>query len=387
MIQARKESAEREIAQVQAAHQLQEHEKISAHREWSEKKAAYEALDQGVKACEAEIDEISKTERQKVEAFWQLRRKQPEDLAEIRRNRAEAEGAVQQAQLNLQQAVALLQNDPRPALRENLQREVGELQRTLQKIELTQFEYDELYKEVTNPAFDKLIKQQEEMIADPDKPVTGLEAANRSKEGVKEAPKRLEEMRAKEKRLAELTKWLSQNNPQPLRERISKIQPLIERIEVSFAQMEDQLQLPQQRANASRAVNSASRWRELEEEIQAILQQLESLLGEIKGLGTLIAQKTGALGEKTDRCEESRLKFRDAELRKQSTEEMCQISAQRLAATAAEIHLHMLRLWKGLFSILEPAFKKTFSGQTENGFCKIIAFHLNKFYHLLLNWR
>ncbi|HEY5235376.1 MAG TPA: hypothetical protein VIJ14_04285, partial [Rhabdochlamydiaceae bacterium] len=317
-IQERKQYADREVAQFQSDHRItqKESEKKAAHREWSERKAAYESLQQGMKACEAEIERDRETYAQKCGALEELRRTQTANPANVQWYRMQAEAAVRQAQYNLEQAEALVQRHPQKAQLVGFQKEERERQSALQKYADTQGEQDTLFSEVNNPAFAQRKKALEEMIANPDKPVTGLKAAEEAKKAAKEAPKHLAEMRAKEERLDVLTRWLSQNNPQPITARLSQIRSAKAELESALAQVEVHVQLPRLRAEARQASEVASQWKAAEETTRSFPEQMGNLSREIEQLRRQIDQKTGALGEKRDRYEESRRQFLSAQARK-----------------------------------------------------------------------
>ena len=77
-------------------------------------------------------------------------------------------------------------------------------------------------------------------------------------------------MRAKEDRLAELTRGLSQTNSQPLLARLSQIQSTKAGLESALAQVEAHVQLPRLRAEARQASEVVSQWKAAEERTQSL---------------------------------------------------------------------------------------------------------------------
>ena len=189
-IQARNDTAEREVAQLKSDYRIseKEREKTAAHRAWSETQAAYQALAQGMKTCEEEIQRDRETYAQKCGALEELRRTQTGNSVNVQLYRIQAERAAGQAKYDLQQAEALMQRHPQKEQLAGFQKEERGLQSRLQEIEDKQREYDMLSEEVNKPAFAQRKKVLEEMINHPDKPVTGLKAAEEAKKAVKEAP-------------------------------------------------------------------------------------------------------------------------------------------------------------------------------------------------------
>ncbi len=345
IIQARQKAAERDIAQFQSDHQItkKEKEKNDAHLEWSKKKAAYEALDKEVKACEKEIDKAKKTYTQKYVALGDLSGKRASIPANTSMSRIQAEEAVRRAQHKVQQAVAYLQKHPLYAQLKDLQTKEGELQSTLQKIANMEQEQNKLSGEVNNPTFAKRKKELEEKIAHPDKHVKGLQAAQEAKEEAKEAPKRLAEMIAKESSLGEVTRRLEQTrrlektSPQDIRTRLSTVQSEKAGIETTLADVEAQAQLSQLRAEEGRALEAVRQLRALEGEFQSLSQQIDRHSLDIDELRRQIDQKTRALGKKTYRCDESQEQLRVAAAKNKAAETAYDISAQRLAERTTEI--------------------------------------------------
>jgi hypothetical protein len=342
-IQERNDAANQEVAKFQSDYRITEKEsaKQTAESEFLKKKAAFKALKQDLNTCQEDIDRTRATHIQKSIALEELRIKQRSIPANTAMKRMEAEETLRQAQFNLQNAghsSQLLK-----VQLEGLQKEEGELQRTLQKIEDTQKQHTTLSDEVNNPGFAQRKREFKEKIAHADKPVTGLKAAEEAKKAVQEARTRLAEMSSKEERLAELTRGLSQTNAQSIRARLTQIQLTKVATESTLATVETRAGLPQLRAQESRALEAVRQWRALEEEFQSLSGQIATVSLDFHALGRQIKQKTGALEEKADRCEESRLQFLAAKANKRVAELDYTMNAERLAESTVKIRQECTR--------------------------------------------
>ncbi len=365
IIKGCEDQAKKDIISVETSIDLprREREKNATYQAWLKRNAAHNALVEGIPVYQQSIDASAATIADKRISMKSLEDRQQQLIAlKVTSYYSANEALAQQAKAALQNAEVAVQTQAGPLKRQGeaelkkLELEEKELNEKIQKIEglqqeinaiqkIVQKAYKELEGKVALSNLAETKKTLQEKIDHLKKPVTGLPAAEQAKKDRAEAEKQLktiETIEKNEKRCAELQTLIDQDPIDPLKTRHKQLLSLIQQqqryVNNIVSNVETQKELTQLRANESQASQVASKWRNLDLELQTLPTAIQLLRATIQQLTSDREQKIGARDEQESLIPDSAAQLVLTKTKKALAETAYNSASTDLASRTLEIH-------------------------------------------------